>query len=58
MGSWARWRPAELPGRTTEDELTVADLTGLGIQDAAIASLLTRRAGQSGAGQDLPLGGS
>jgi len=44
-----------LPGRAAEDELTVADLTGLGVQDAAIAGLLTERAGQSGAGQDLPL---
>jgi alanine dehydrogenase len=47
-----------LPGRTSEDELTVAGLAGLGIQDAAIAALLTRRAGQRGAGRDLPLGES
>jgi ornithine cyclodeaminase len=58
MGELGAVASGRLPGRTTEDELTVADLTGLGIQDAAIASLLTRRAGQSGAGQDLPLGGS
>jgi ornithine cyclodeaminase len=47
-----------LPGRTREDELTVADLTGLGIQDAAIAALVTRLAEQHGAGRDLPLGQS
>jgi ornithine cyclodeaminase len=45
-----------LPGRTTDDELTVADLTGLGIQDAAIAALVARLAEQHGAGQDIPLG--
>lgn len=47
-----------LPGRTSEDELTVADLTGLGIQDAAVAALVTRLAEQHGAGRDLPLGES
>lgn len=47
-----------LPGRTRSDELTVADLTGLGIQDAAIAELVTRLAEQHGAGRDLPLGES
>jgi ornithine cyclodeaminase len=45
-----------LPGRTTDDELTVADLTGLGVQDAAIAALVARLAEQHGAGQDIPLG--
>jgi ornithine cyclodeaminase len=47
-----------LPGRTSADELTVADLTGLGIQDAAMAGLIARLAEQQGAGQDLPLGES
>jgi ornithine cyclodeaminase len=47
-----------LPGRTGADELTVADLTGMGIQDAAIAALVARLAEQHGAGRDLPLGGS
>jgi len=47
-----------LPGRTSEGELTVADLTGLGIQDAAIAALVTRLAEQRGAGRDLSLGES
>jgi ornithine cyclodeaminase len=42
-----------LPGRTGDDELTVADLTGLGIQDAAVAALAARLADEQGAGQDL-----
>jgi ornithine cyclodeaminase len=45
-----------LPGRTDDDELTVADLTGLGVQDAAIAALVARLAEQRGAGQDVSLG--
>jgi Ornithine cyclodeaminase/mu-crystallin family len=45
-----------LAGRTADDELTVADLTGLGIQDAAVAALAARRAGEHGAGRDVPLG--
>ncbi len=47
-----------LPERTDEDELTVADLTGLGIQDAAIAALVTRLAKQQDAGRHVPLGES
>jgi ornithine cyclodeaminase/alanine dehydrogenase-like protein (mu-crystallin family) len=45
-----------LPGRAGEDELTVADLTGLGVQDAAIAALAARLAAERGAGRDVPLG--
>jgi ornithine cyclodeaminase len=45
-----------LPGRATDDELTVADLTGLGVQDAAIAALVVRLAARRGAGQDMSLG--
>ena len=45
-----------LAGRTNGDELTVADLTGLGIQDAAVAALAARLAGEHGAGRDVPLG--
>ncbi len=33
------------PGRQKEEEITVADLTGLGVQDAAIASLFLQLAG-------------
>jgi ornithine cyclodeaminase len=47
-----------LPGRTSAEELTVADLTGLGIQDAAVAALAARLAGEQDAGRDVPLGGS
>ncbi|MGQ9801340.1 MAG: ornithine cyclodeaminase family protein [Candidatus Saccharicenans sp.] len=32
------------PGRLSEDEITVADLTGLGVQDAAVAGLFLRLA--------------
>lgn len=35
------------PGRQSEDEITVADLTGLGVQDAAVAGLFLGAAGQS-----------
>jgi len=45
-----------LAGRTADDELTVADLTGLGIQDAAVAALAARLAAHHGAGRDVPLG--
>jgi ornithine cyclodeaminase/alanine dehydrogenase-like protein (mu-crystallin family) len=42
-----------LAGRAAgNDELTAADLTGLGIQDAAVAAL----AAEHGAGRDVPLG--
>jgi ectoine utilization protein EutC len=37
-------------GRTRPDQITIADLTGTGIQDTAIATLAFARAGQSGAG--------
>ncbi|HEY7429991.1 MAG TPA: hypothetical protein VH641_04575 [Streptosporangiaceae bacterium] len=45
-----------VPGRASEAELTVADLTGLGVQDAAIAALAARLAQEHGAGRNLPLG--
>ncbi len=45
-----------LAGRAADDELTVADLTGLGIQDAAVAALADRLAGEHQAGRDVPLG--
>jgi ornithine cyclodeaminase/alanine dehydrogenase-like protein (mu-crystallin family) len=32
------------------------DLTGLGIQDAAVAALAARLAGEHGVGRDVPLG--
>ena len=38
------------PGRSGPDEITVADLTGTGIQDTAIATLAAARAAAAGAG--------
>ena len=40
-------------GRTSDDEITVADLTGLGIQDTAVADLVLRRAEEQGLGRML-----
>jgi ornithine cyclodeaminase len=39
------------PGRTRTDEITLADLTGTGVQDTAIANLAALRARTAGAGQ-------
>lgn len=36
------------PGRQSVDEITIADLTGLGVQDAAIANLFLKQAKDSG----------
>lgn len=41
------------PGRTAPGQITIADLTGTGVQDTAIASLARERAAQSGAGTDF-----
>jgi len=41
------------PGRETDEEVTVADLTGLGIQDSAIASLVAQRAEELDLGTGL-----
>jgi ornithine cyclodeaminase len=38
------------PGRTRDDQITVADLTGTGVQDTAIATLARARAEAAGAG--------
>ncbi|RYC24004.1 ectoine utilization protein EutC [Ciceribacter ferrooxidans] len=38
------------PGRTKADDITIADLTGTGIQDTAIATLAFARASAAGAG--------
>ncbi|MCV9999588.1 ectoine utilization protein EutC [Pararhizobium sp. YC-54] len=38
------------PGRTSAEQITIADLTGTGIQDTAIATLAFARAGSAGAG--------
>ena len=39
------------PGRTSDRQITLADLTGTGIQDTAIAALALARARAAGAGQ-------
>jgi ornithine cyclodeaminase len=41
------------PGRTAPDRITLADLTGTGVQDTAIAALARRRAAERGAGTDF-----
>jgi ornithine cyclodeaminase len=40
-------------GRTSETEITVADLTGLGVQDTAVANVVMRKAQQLGVGRTL-----
>jgi len=41
------------PGREREDEITVADLTGVGVQDAAVANLVVDEALRRGLGKVL-----
>ncbi|TQI74208.1 ornithine cyclodeaminase [Bosea sp. AK1] len=41
------------PGRTRTDEIILADLTGTGVQDTAIANLAAARARTAGAGQTI-----
>jgi ornithine cyclodeaminase len=43
------------PGRVTEDEIIVCDLTGVGVQDVAAASLVMERASAAGRGQRIKL---
>jgi len=43
------------PGRTDDSQITVCDLTGVGVQDAAIAALAYEKALQSGFGSSLEL---
>jgi ectoine utilization protein EutC len=43
------------PGRSSDGELIVCDLTGIGVQDVAAASLVMQRALASGVGDRLPL---
>jgi ectoine utilization protein EutC len=42
-----------VPGRTDERQITVCDLTGVGVQDAAIASLVLEKARVMGLGSPL-----
>lgn len=43
------------PGRTDPRQITVADLTGVGVQDVAAASLVLERAREHGLGEELSL---
>jgi len=43
------------PGRTSDPEIIVCDLTGVGVQDVAAASLVLERALQNGKGERLSL---
>ncbi len=60
-GTVASERPMELgdlaagrhPGRQSEEEITVCDLTGVGVQDTAIALLAYRKARDRGLGREL-----
>lgn len=54
-GELAALASGRLPGRTREDELTVADLTGLGIQDTAVADFVAGRAEELDIGDDISL---
>jgi len=40
----------DAPGRETDEQITVADLTGVGVQDAAIASVTLQSAREKGFG--------
>jgi ornithine cyclodeaminase len=41
------------PGRESDDEITVADLTGVGVQDAAVADFVLAAAVKAGVGESL-----
>jgi ornithine cyclodeaminase len=43
----------DVEGRTSDDEITIADLTGTGVQDTAIATLARERADKAGAGTEF-----
>jgi len=57
-GAWKKGTPPELgeivtgarPGRTSDDQVTICDLTGTGAQDTAIASLAAAAAATAGIG--------
>jgi ornithine cyclodeaminase len=41
------------PGRTADDEITICDMTGVGVLDAAVANQVTKRALDEGVGRNL-----
>ncbi len=42
-----------VPGRTAPDQITIADLTGTGVQDTAIATHARQRASHAGLGTNF-----
>ena len=44
------------PGRSSSSDITIADLTGTGVQDTAIATLALQRAGATGLGTEFDSG--
>jgi ornithine cyclodeaminase len=42
-------------GRHSDDDITVADLCGIGVQDAAIAAEVVRRAAEAGVGSAIEI---
>jgi len=43
------------PGRTSDDEIIICDLTGIGVQDVAAAALVLERAKSTGVGEKISL---
>lgn len=54
-GSLAELVAGKLPGRTSAEEITVFDSTGLAIEDIAVASLAYEKAIESGVGEKIDL---
>jgi ornithine cyclodeaminase len=60
-GLWKRGTPPELgdivaglhPGRTSDAQITICDLTGTGAQDTAIATFAVESAKRAGAGATI-----
>jgi ornithine cyclodeaminase/alanine dehydrogenase-like protein (mu-crystallin family) len=44
------------PGRQTDEQITLCDLTGTGVQDTAIARLALRKAADQGLGAEIDIG--
>lgn len=47
----------DAPGRTSDDDITLFDGTGVGLQDLAVARRAVERAEETGAAHDIDLGG-
>ncbi|MGH2707317.1 MAG: ornithine cyclodeaminase family protein, partial [Actinomycetota bacterium] len=53
VGSLSDVIAGEVPGRTSDEEITIFDSTGLALEDVAVASLAYRRAREKGIGRYL-----